>query len=133
MEHHDYMEVHGKSHCPYGFYIMQKEDGEIVGITEVKKDAPDLNLEYIESENQGKYKYVGQSMIAALGKVAKNEKLKRIYIPVPVDTAVSFYKWKCGFKECKDSYALAMKTKNADKLMKKVQCLTNATFMDLKG
>jgi hypothetical protein len=117
----------------YGFYVLQKDGGEIVGLSEVRKSFPDLRLEYIESENEGKYKYIGQTMMASLGEVARREKLKRIYIPIPVESAVPFYKDKCGFREVKDSAALVMNINKTKRLTELAEEKTNAPIIDVRG
>ncbi|MBQ9245644.1 hypothetical protein IJ182_05185 [bacterium] len=114
------------------FYIMQKQDGEIVGVSEVEKIGKQINLDFIESEPEGQYKYVGQSMIASLGQVLRNEKRKKIYIPNPVKTAQDFYTQKCGFKKIDDSSALVMKLSQAGKLSKKLEKETKHKMLEVQ-
>ena len=82
------------------FYAIEKDD-EIIGISQVQKNAPELIVDFIESEHRGKYKYIGQNIINLLGKIALKEDYKRIYIPNPVIKARDFYVKKCNFKETK--------------------------------
>lgn len=130
---HDRLETDKNHMNNYGFYVLQKDGGEIVGLSEVKKSFPDLRLEYIESENEGKYKYVGQTMMASLGEVARQEKLKRIYIPIPVKSAVPFYIDKCGFREQKEGYALVMNTNKSKKLKEIAETKTHAPIIDVRA
>ena len=130
---HDLLEIDENIRKDYGLYVIQKDGGDIVGLSEVKKWFPDLRLEYLESENEGKYKYIGQTMMASLGEVARREKLKRIYIPIPVDSAVPFYKDKCGFREVRDSAALVMNINKTKKLTELAEEKTNAPIIDLWG
>lgn len=130
---HDLLEIDKNRRNDYGFYVLQKDGGDIVGLTEVKKFFPDLRIEYIESENEGKYKYVGQTMMASLGEVAKHERLKRIYIPVPTEDAVPFYKDKCGFREQKNSNALIMNINKTKKLKELTETKTHAPIIDVRA
>ena len=130
---HDLMEIDSYRSNNLGFYVLQKDGGEIVGLSEVKKSFPDLRLEYIESENEGKYKYVGQTMMASLGEVARQEKLKRIYIPIPVDSAIPFYVDKCGFREQKNGSALIMNINKTKKLKELAETKTHAPIIDVRA
>lgn len=116
------------------FYEMQTDDGEIVGICQLNNRFPDLKLEYIESKGDNRYKYVGQTMMASIAKIAKRMKFKRIHIPVPVITAENFYVTKCGFKHCNDdSKGLYMNTSKTKNIQKKAEANINSQIIDLMG
>ena len=112
------------------FYEMETDDKEVVGICQIRKFPPELILEYIETKGDEKYKYVGQTMMASLGNVARHENLKKIYIPVPLLTARSFYVDKCGFKRASGN-GLAMKTGASYDMQKKTEAKVNHPIIDL--
>ena len=120
-------------HQSKAFYIMQKSDGEIVGMSEVTKMGPKLVLDFIESEPKGKYKYVGQTMIASLCKVMKQENRQKIYIPVPVKSAKDFYKKVCGFKDTEMGSALLLKGNRVKKLQKNVETKTHSPILEVNA
>lgn len=116
------------------FYEMRTDDGEIVGICQLDGQFPDLKLEYIESKRNNRYKYVGKTMMASIGKIAQHKKFKRIHIPVPIISAENFYIEKCGFKHCNDgSVGLYMRTSRAKTIEKKAEADINSKIIDLMG
>ncbi len=114
------------------FYEMRIDDGEIVGICQVSKHPKDLHIEFIESKGNKQYKYVGQTMIAAIGRVAKHEKLKKIYIPMPIPSAIDFYINKCGFEHCnEEGIALYMKTSKSNATKIRTEARVRHPIIDL--
>ena len=113
------------------FYEMKTDKKkEVVGICQVNKTFGDIRLDYLEAEPENKYKYIGQSMLAILGEVAKAEKMERIYIPAPVEKARAFYKDKCGFKEAKDTTALYLNRNKFKRLKIKAERNTHSKIIN---
>ena len=113
------------------FYEMQTDKKkEIIGICQVNKTFGDIRLDYLESKPDKGYKYIGQSMLAILGEVAKSEGIERIYIPTPVEEARSFYRDKCGFKEAKDTTAMYMNKNKFKKLKIKAERNTHSKIIN---
>ena len=109
------------------FYTMENPQGEVIGLSQIKKENPDIVLNYLESKQDGKYKYIGQNLISFLCNMALEEGYKRIYIPIPTKSAYDFYTKKCGFKKIWHDCALAMSQirmkifkKKTDKLNEKL-------------
>ena len=120
-------------HQSKAFYIMQKDDGEIVGMSEVSKMGSQINLDFIESDPKDKYKYVGQTMIASLCKVMQQENRNKIYIPIPVKSAKDFYKKVCGFKDTEMGSALFLKGNRVKKLQKSVETRTHSPILEVNA
>ncbi len=115
----------------YSFYILKKDDGQIVGLSEVSKEGKDKVLQYIESSNRDKYKYIGQTMLASIADIAKQEKCERVYIPNALKEAYDFYV-KCGFKPCGEQ-TLSLPSRKAKKLKKIAEANTSAPIINLMG
>lgn len=104
-------------------YALEDKDGKIVGLAQIKKENPDLVLNYIESKSDGKYKYIGQNLISAMCKAALDDGYKRIYIPIATASARDFYIKKCGFKEITNDWALAMPERRMKRFQKRLNRL----------
>ncbi|MBQ4122671.1 hypothetical protein IJD44_02970 [bacterium] len=85
------------------FYSLKNEDGRILGIL-YTYNAVDRNgkktivIDRLQSDTKSEYKYVGQSMLAALCQTKKDEQTESICVKVPALTAIDFYTQKCGFQ-----------------------------------
>ena len=81
------------------FYVMEDNDGNIIGLCETERSDHNINIKYIESKQQDKqYKYIGQTMLAMIGKILQQNNGHNIYVTNPAPTALRFYTDKCGFK-----------------------------------
>ena len=70
-----------------------------------------MQIMYIERNRLSNYKYVGQSMLAAIGLNVLDKGGKQLSIVHPIAEAESFYVDKCGFYNCQNGY-LRMKSKD---------------------
>ncbi len=73
------------------FYVMEDANKEILGICQVDEKNEFYNIDYIESKPYNKYKYVGQSMIASIGRKLLKNKGQVLLVRTPVDDAMDFY------------------------------------------
>lgn len=108
------------------FYALKNENGEIVGIAQVKDERPDFVLNHIESK-KGQYKFIGQNMIAMLSKIALENNFKRLYVPIPIEKARAFYTKKCGFRDIFGDCGVALSTFGMKRFQRKVNKRTNAS------
>lgn len=113
------------------FYILQEQEGEILGISQVKKDGKNFSVQFIESKQDNKHKYVGQTMLASLGLHILKKHGDRLTISSPVDNAKQFYIDKCGFKTCYDGN-FKMNTKHIQRFIRQTQKKTQAPLMDIR-
>jgi len=100
------MKVPKKS--PMAFFALENDNGEIIGFSQIKKENPEIVLNFLESEKNGRYKYIGQNIISCLCSLADSEYFKRICIPAPTSSAFNFYTKKCGFRKLYGDCALVM-------------------------
>ena len=92
------------------FYSIEDSDGMLLGATEIY----DEKIEGINSKNihiietcpkcsskniHRKEKYIGESLLAFIVKLAKKENKEMVYISVAEATALSFYTDKCFFTQ----------------------------------
>ncbi len=123
------------------FYILHEEKeneyGEvnILGICETENINNDVNIAFIESKYNKKYKYVGQTLIAAVGKRLLKNKKRNLFVKNPAINAISYYIDKCGFKEIKDGMyrPFRMKAKKIKKFIKRTEEKTGAKLIDIKS
>lgn len=79
------------------FYVMENK-GEIIGMCETHDDKDGSWIEYLESPQRSKYKYIGQTLIAITGHFALKNKQPKLFINEPSVGALPFYKKTCGFR-----------------------------------
>ena len=106
MEEENYLKNKGNIIPKYHFYTVEAFN-KILGFAQVSKERPKIKIEYLESDPDKKYKYVGQSLMKMISEMGIDEIYEKIYVPVPVKDACDFYK-KCGFKEVKRANSLEL-------------------------
>lgn len=80
-------------------YTLESDKGEILGMTCVDDLEKNVEVRFIESRSDHRYKYVGQNLLATLGQGVLNGRQNRLIIRSAVSSAYDFYEKVCGFKE----------------------------------
>lgn len=114
------------------FYAMQDSNGELVGLAQVKTINGVSNISYITTKPHNEYKYVGQTMVAAIGKETLKKGGSALTIATAIDEAMDFYTKKCGFKK-HGKYMLRMNREQIEKSVQKAETKTKSRIIDLKG
>ncbi len=127
---HDTLGLIPANELPY-FYILEIGKGLILGISQVKKEGRNISVQFIESKNDNKHKYVGQVMLASLGLNVINEKKYRLIISGPTENARAFYIDKCGFKTQYNGN-LKMNSKHIHRFIRQTQKKTQAPLIDIR-
>ena len=113
------------------FYILETPYEEIMGICQVRDKNEDRDVvEFLESGGGDTYKYVGQSLLAAVAKHAASLK-KDLEISLPVDDR--FYTDKCGFKKKETGVNLEMKSDEIGNFVEKVETRTQGKMLNLRA
>ncbi len=121
----------GKGEASKHFYFLKTKDNGIIGISEAEKLNDKIDLYYIETNQSGKFKYAGQSMMASLGKIILKEGKNNFNVIAPAYDAYSFYTKKCGFKPGKNGL-LTMPAKKIPKLIRKTELKTHSKILDIE-
>ncbi len=127
---HDTQDVLFAEELP-SFYILQDDNGLIIGLSQVKKEGKNLSVQFIESIRDNKYKYVGQVMLAALGLDIIQQQGDKLIITSPTENAKPFYIDKCGFKTRYDGN-LKMNSKHLHRFIRQTQKKTQAPLIDIR-
>ena len=130
-----------KRNYPMHFYILhdEKEDKygcvNIFGICETEENKDNTNIAFIESKYDKKHKYVGQTMIASIGKTLLKRNGHNIYILNPAYNAIPYYINKCGFETVTNtSYSpLWMQTHQIPDFIKRTEEKTGASIIDINA
>ncbi len=130
-----------KINYPLNFYVLHedKEDkyGEvnILGICETENNGKNADIAFIESKYKEEYKYVGQTLLAAIGKLLLKNNGHNIYVLNPAFKAIPFYMDKCGFEQVdKDKYApLWLQQEQIKEFIKRTEEKTGSELIDIKG
>ncbi len=113
-------------------YEMQDRNGHIIGIAQTQTRNGVCNIEYIESKPNNEYRYVGQSMVAAIGKETLDKKCYKLTVDAPVDDAMPFYINACGFRK-QGEFSLKMNIAQMCKLIKQTELNTLSPIINLEG
>ena len=81
------------------FYTLENPNGEILGVTYVDDFEKKVEVRFIETRADHRYKYVGQTLLASLGKGILDGRQSKLIIRSAVSSAKDFYEKVCGFKE----------------------------------
>ena len=113
-------------------YVMQSRNGEILGIACVRNNEETYGVKFIQTTQNSTHKYIGQTMLATMAKLALDDNRKKFEIFFPTDEAMDFYTKKCGFKKG-DSYRnLEMYQKDMKKFIFRTQLKTHAPIVDIR-
>ncbi len=121
---------------PTHFYVMQDKHNEIIGLCETIDIGNDTNVEFIESNSRLGYKYIGQTMLAVVGKRLLERGGENLCVAHPYIGAICFYTDKCGFNgvyDDKNFFSLFMKNHQVKDFIERVQRKTNSQILDIKG
>ena len=113
-------------------YEMHDQNGQLIGIAQTQTKDGICNIEYIESKPNNEYRYVGQSMVAAIGREAIEKKCHKLTVDAPIDEAMPFYINACGFKKYGD-FSLKMNLAEIYRLIKQSELDTQSTIINLEG
>lgn len=115
------------------FFISELEDGTALGICEtyINPYKKDTCVDFIETEKSKKYKYAGQTMLAALGLNTLKNSRENLVINVPLESAKPFYTDVCGFNEISNK-KLEMNQENIKEFIKTVEARTKTPIIDLE-
>ena len=115
------------------FFISELEDGTALGICEtfINPYRKDTCVDFIETEKSKKYKYAGQTLLAALGLNTLKNSRENLVINVPLESAKPFYIDVCGFSEVSKK-KLEMKEADIKNFIKTVESRTKSPIIDLE-
>ncbi len=129
--------IYNKRDFPIKFYVMNNKNGNIIGICETENDDENngINIMFLESRKDKKYKYVGQTMLAAAGKIIQKNNRENLYVNNPAVVALSFYTQKCGFNPvCNDRFSpLKMNSSQITDFIKRTEEKTGSEMIDLQA
>ena len=126
----------GKENILYDFYILENEEGKAIGFCETESSKECSNIEYIVSKHDNNYKYIGQALIAMVGKSVLNRGGHRLYVANPAPSANGFYTNKCGFIRLDERSFLSplwLEKDGIEDLINKFQEKTQSEISDIEG
>ncbi|MBQ9245643.1 hypothetical protein IJ182_05180 [bacterium] len=138
-------DIHNKYCCnynlydieyPYNFYVLKDSEENIIGFCETEDCDSFINLEYLETKQNDKFKYAGQTILAMLGKILQKQNKDSIFIPNPASGAIDFYTQKCGFwpvDKDREWGSLIIDEKAMSALISDVEAKTNSKIVDITG
>ena len=113
-------------------YVMQTKEGETLGIASLQKNDESWGVKFLQTSQHSSHKYIGQTMLASMARMALTDSKKRFEIYFPTDSAMDFYTKKCGFRPEEGSYHLQMFQKDMKKLIFKTRLKTRADIVDTR-
>lgn len=132
MEQKHAVQTYLKQKSNLSFYAMHDKNNELVGLAQTKTVNGITDINYITTKPRNEYKYVGQTLVAAIGQEALKKGNTQLTITTSIDEAVEFYRKKCGFKKY-GKYILRMNPEQIQKSINNVEERTQAQFINLKG
>ena len=121
---------------PYKFYVMEDEGENIIGICETENSRNNVNIFFLESEPKKKYKYIGQTMLAAVGKMLSSKNGHNMYVMNPAAAAITFYTQKCNFEPLvknREWDGLIMQSEKISGFIKDVEEKSGGKIINIKG
>ena len=112
------------------FFSMQVGK-DIVGLAQVCTLNGISNIDYITTKPRNPYKYVGQTLIAGIGKHMLKKNGYQMTVETAIDDAIPFYQ-KIGFKEFGD-YLFRMNRDDIETLIEITEFQTEAPILDKRA
>ena len=97
MEQKHAVQTYLKQKSNLSFYAIQDKNNELVGLAQTKTVNGITDINYITTKPRNEYKYVGQTLVAAIGKEALKKGNTQLTITTSIDEAVDFYRKKMWF------------------------------------
>ena len=113
-------------------YTLENADGEILGMTCVDDLEKNVEVRFIESRSDHRYKYVGQNLLASLGQRVLNSRQNRLIICSAVSSAFDFYEKVCGFKDIGYSN-LEMNRMDLHRFIRRTEEKTQKSMVNLRA
>lgn len=104
---------------------------DIVGLAQICTLNGISNIDYITTKPRSEYKYVGQTLIAGIGKHMLKKDGYQMTVNTAVDDAIPFYK-KIGFHESGD-YLFRMNRNDIETLIEITEFQTEAPILDKRA
>ena len=80
------------------YYSLQNSNGEILGCCRTLENK-DININLLSSKKGGRYKYIGQNIVSAIGEKVLNQNSGELKVMAPIESSEKFYEDACGFKK----------------------------------
>lgn len=114
------------------FYLLKTDaDNSLIGIVQTCNKKDKVCIKYIESKQDGKYKYAGQNMVASLAQNSIKGNGRILIVDAPIASAIPFYIAK-GFRFY-DYGKLVLPIENAYDLIEATEEKTKTPLIDLKA
>ncbi len=114
------------------FFAIQENDGDIIGLSQTNNVGEDMNISYIETLRNKKYRFAGQTLIAAIGGELLSSGGRKLLIRCPVDSALHFYFDDCRF-DVSENGELYMDKKNLKKFIERTEERTHAPVININA
>lgn len=115
-------------------FSLENKDGGILGLCNAENKKRTMEVRFLESKQDGRHKYVGQTLLASIGKeMLKNKQQKNFIIKTAIASAYDFYEKTCGFMmDSIFNSDLIMGRIQTYKFIKQTQERTQCPIIDLK-
>lgn len=80
-------------------YILRKKNGEIIAICRTSNTPDNIQIDFLESKPNSKYRFAGQMIISSIIKEAFKKNCNEIVIPAALNGTDDFYMGACGFRK----------------------------------
>ncbi len=119
--------------CDTAIYTIEKYNGEKLGLCCADNRKKSLEVRFLESQSDKKYKFAGQCLLAAMGQtMLKTLEQEKFIIRSSLASAYSFYQDTCGFIEANYS-DLEMDRENTQRFIKRTEERTKAPIIELEA
>lgn len=112
------------------FYILEDKNEKILGISEVGNNKEIHEIKFLESNTNNKYKYVGQNLMAGIGKELLNKDGTTLTL-LALEEAVPFYK-KLGFEHF-SIFRMEMQKEDIKSMIEKVENNTQSPLIYIEA
>ena len=114
-------------------YTLEKPNGEKLGLCTTEDKGRRIDVNYLETKQDGKHKFAGQTLLASIGTQILNNSKFLFVIRNAVGSAADFYDKICGFRDNPDNADFTMNREGIRKFIKQTEERTKAPILEIKA
>jgi hypothetical protein len=116
----------------YRFFNIERDNGEVIGIAACDEKQGSLDVNFIETKPDKKYKFAGQALLASLAGYSVNLGKFKLKIKNAIESSVGFYQNICGFKRnFEDDFEISKR--DIPQFIAQTEGRTQTPIIELKG
>ena len=115
-----------------GYYSLEAPNKEVLCVCETEPFGREVDISFLESKRNWRYKYAGQAMLASVANnLLGSEQI--LTVKAPANSAMGFYENACGFRKNPKYSGYEMSQKDMGDFIQRTEEKTNGRIINYQG